>query len=595
MEFLQPLALFGLAGAAVPALLHLFQRRQPPTLPFPAVRYLMEAERRDSRRLRLRNLLLLALRTVLIAALALAASRPVVPASFGAVHAPTAVTVVLDNSASSGVMVEGRARFEALREVARAVGRGATASDRLWRITADGIPERLTPAEWEAALDALAPVPARLDVGLAVRTAGTLLGAEDLPAAVVVLSDLQGSALTPASVDVPVVTLAPVRLPPNRGVAGAQVTPETWSPGGTIVVEVGGRDAPPAEVDLAVDGVTVARGLAGPGGSVALGVDRIGPGWHVATIALAPDELRADDAFHAAVRGGVPAAATAVGAGEFVDAALATLVAAGRLRVGRGVVLGDRPDRGATIVLPPADPALVPAANQALAARGIGVRFGPPRSGEWAAASDLLPIEAVTVRRRHPLEGEGVTLATAGGEPWLVLAGDAVIVGSRLEDSWTDLPLRPVFIPFLDALVNRVGAGESWQVRATPGAVVRLPGSGARLLLPGGAVPPGADGRIDAPRDPGTYFVASPAGDTVGALLVNVDPRESDLAVASHAMVRDRLSGATIVEETDALVRAAFAVRRAEITTVLLWLALILAVVELVLATVGGFSRRRAA
>jgi hypothetical protein len=595
MEFLQPLALFGLAGAAVPALLHLFQRRQPPTLPFPAVRYLMEAERRDSRRLRLRNLLLLVLRTVLIAALALAASRPVVPASFGAVHAPSAVAVVLDNSVSSGVMVQGRARFEALREVARAIGRRATPSDRLWRITADGIPERLTSAEWEPALDALAPVPARLDVGLAVRTAGALLRAEGLPAAVVVLSDLQESALTPASVDVPVVTLAPVRLPPNRGIAAVQLTPETWSPGGTIVVEVGGRDAPPAEVDLAVAGVTLARGLAGPGGSVALGVDRIAPGWHAATVALAPDELRADDAFHAAVRGGVPAAALAVGAGEFVDAALATLVAAGRLRAGRGVVLGDRPDRGATIVLPPADPALVPAANQALAARGIRVRFGPPRSGEWAAASDLLPIEAVTVWRRHPLEGEGVTLATAGGEPWLVLAGDAVIVGSRLEDPWTDLPLRPAFIPFLDALVNRVGAGESWQVRAAPGEAVRLPGSGARLLLPGGAVPLGADGRIEAPREPGTYFVTSPAGDTVGALLVNVDPRESDLAVASRALVRDRLSGATVVEDAAALVRAAFAVRRAEITTALLSLALILAVVELILATVGGLSRRREA
>ena len=595
MEFLQPLALFGLAGAAVPALLHLFQRRQPPTLPFPAVRYLMEAERRDSRRLRLRNLLLLLLRTALIAALALAASRPVVPASFGAVHAPSAVAVVLDNSVSSGVMVEGRPRFEGLREVARAIGHRATASDRLWRITADGIPERLTPAEWEAALDALAPVPSRLDVGAAVRAAGTLLRAEDLPATVVVLSDLQESALTPASVDVPVVALAPVPLPPNRGVAGAHATPETWSPGGTIVIEVGGRDAPPAEVDVAVGGVTLARGLAGPGGSVALGVDRIGPGWHAVTVSLAPDELRADDAFHAAVRGGVPAAAAAAGAGEFVDAALATLVAAGRVRAGRGVVIGDRPDRGATIVLPPADAALVPAANQALGARGIGVRFGPPRAGEWAAASDLLPIEAVTVRRRHTLDGEGVTLATAGGEPWLVRAGDAVIVGSRLEEPWTDLPLRPAFIPFLDALVNRVGAGETWQVRAAPDEAVRLPGSAARLLLPGGAVVPGADGRIEAPREPGTYFVVNPSGDTVGALLVNVDPRESDLAVASPATVRDRLSGATVVGHAEALVRAAFAVRRAEITTSLLWLALILGVVELILATAGGFSRRREA
>jgi hypothetical protein len=325
---------------------------------------------------------------------------------------------------------------------------------------------------------------------------------------------------------------------------------------------------------------------------LALGEERIASGWHAATVTLAPDELRADDTFHAAVRGAIPAAASAIGAGEFVDAGLATLIAAGRLRAGSGVLLGDRPDRGATIVLPPADPALVPAANQALAARGIGVRFGSRREGEWAAASDLLPVNAITVRRRHRLDGGAVTLATAGGEPWLVRAGDVMIVASRLEDTWTDLPVRPAFIPFLDAIVNQLGAGEAWQLRAAPGDAVRLPGSAGRVLLPGGPVAPDADGRLDAPGEPGTYFVASAAGDTVGALLVNVDPRESDLAIASGALIRDRLSGAAVMDDAEALVRAAFAERRAEMTTGLLGLALALAVVELLLATVGGRSRR---
>jgi hypothetical protein len=595
MEFLQPLALFGLVGAAAPALLHLLQRRQPPTLPFPPVRYLVEAERRDSRRLRLRNLLLLVLRTALIAALALAAARPVVPASWGSVHAPSAVAVVLDNSASSGVIVEGQARFETLREVARAIGARATAADRLWRITADGVPERLSAAEWESTIDALTPVPRRLDLGMAVRAAGALLRAQELPATVVVMSDLQESALTPASVGVPVVALtaAPFGSVPNRGVASVRVSSEIWSPGGSVVVEVGGRGAAAGEVDLALGGAIVARGLAGPGGSVVLAVDRIGPGWHAATIALAPDEMRADNLFHTALRGAVPAAVSALGAGEFVDAGLATLVAAGRVRAGRGVVVGDRPDRGATIVLPPADPARVPAANQALAARGIGIRFGPLRDGEWAAASDLVPLEGATVWRRHRLDGAGVTLATAGGEPWLVRVGDVVVAASRLEDAWTDLPLRPAFIPFLDALVTRVGTGGSWRVHAAPGEAVRLPGSGGRVLLPAGAVPANADGRLDAPREPGTYFVANAAGDTVGALLVNVDPRESDLAVASPALIRDRLSGASVIDDPDALVRAAFAERRAEITTVLLVLALVLAVAELLLATLGGHAPRR--
>jgi hypothetical protein len=592
MEFLQPWALLGLVGAAAPALLHLLQRREPPTLPFPAVRYLVEAEQRDSRRLRLRHLLLLVLRTALIAALALAAARPVVPASFGGVHAPSAVAVVLDNSVSSGVVVDGAARFEALREVARAIGRQATASDRLWRVTADGLPERLGAAEWDAALDGLAPVARRLDLGAAVRTAGAVLRAQDLPATVVVLSDLQETALTPAAVEPGVVVLAPRPLPPNRGVAAARVSPGTWSPGGTMVVDLSGRHTDPAEVDLVLGGATVARGLGSPGGSVAFGMERIPPGWHAVTVNLAPDELRADDVHYAALHGGMPAAVAAAGAGPFVDAALATLTAAGRVRAGRGVVIGDRPDRGATIVLPPADPALVPAANQALAARGVGVRFGPAREGEWAAASDVLPLEAVTVRRRHRIEGEGVAWATAGGEPWLVRAGDVVVAASRFEEAWTDLPLRPMFIPFVDALVNRVGSGESWRLAGAPGDALRLPVPGGRVLLPGGAALAAADGRFDAPGESGTYFVADAAGDTVGALLVNVDPRESDLAVPSAAVIRDRLAGARLVEDADALVRSAFAVRRAELTTGLLWLALLLGVTELLLATLGGRASR---
>ncbi|MFI5208722.1 MAG: BatA domain-containing protein, partial [Gemmatimonadales bacterium] len=45
MTFLTPLALFALAAALVPPLLHLFQRREPPVIEFPAVRYLKETQR----------------------------------------------------------------------------------------------------------------------------------------------------------------------------------------------------------------------------------------------------------------------------------------------------------------------------------------------------------------------------------------------------------------------------------------------------------------------------------------------------------------------------------------------------------------------
>ena len=78
MNFIHPLALLGLAAAAIPALLHLLQRRTPPELEFPAVRYLSEAERESARRMKLRHLLLLLLRTLLIVVIVLAAARPLV-------------------------------------------------------------------------------------------------------------------------------------------------------------------------------------------------------------------------------------------------------------------------------------------------------------------------------------------------------------------------------------------------------------------------------------------------------------------------------------------------------------------------------------
>src|SRR2546425_3628351 len=100
---LHPLALAGLAAAAIPALLHLLERRVPPEAEFPPLRYLSEAERQNARRLKLRHLLLLLLRTALIVLLVLAAARPLFPtrASGGSPHEPTAPPLILHKSPSS--------------------------------------------------------------------------------------------------------------------------------------------------------------------------------------------------------------------------------------------------------------------------------------------------------------------------------------------------------------------------------------------------------------------------------------------------------------------------------------------------------------
>lgn len=75
--FLNGAFLFALAAAALPILIHLFSRRKARELPFSHLKFLEEITRRKIRRMRLRQWLLLALRTLAVALIALALSRPV--------------------------------------------------------------------------------------------------------------------------------------------------------------------------------------------------------------------------------------------------------------------------------------------------------------------------------------------------------------------------------------------------------------------------------------------------------------------------------------------------------------------------------------
>jgi Aerotolerance regulator N-terminal len=140
--FLHPWVLAGLAAAAIPVLLHLLARREPPTVVFPAVRYLLTTTREHQRRLKLQNLLLLLLRTVLIVLLVLAAAAPTLPLSGVPGHAPSALVLVVDNSPSSGAVSGGAPQLRQLLAAARQVLARATPEDVLWLIGADGIPRR---------------------------------------------------------------------------------------------------------------------------------------------------------------------------------------------------------------------------------------------------------------------------------------------------------------------------------------------------------------------------------------------------------------------------------------------------------------------
>ena len=566
MTFLHPVALAGLVAAAIPALLHLLERQVPPEAEFPPVRYLTEAERRSARRLRLRHLLLLILRTALITVVVLAAAGPLVPAGVGpaAAHAPTALALILDNSPSSGVVVDGRPLLAHLKAVARTALVRATPADRLWLVLADGVARAGTPDALLATLDSAGVAPERLDLTAAVRQAARLVDAEPLAArAVHVVSDLQRSALGPGQAAVPrgvrVLALAPAaRAPLNRGIGGARV-----SDGAVTVDVVGTPGAGAAPITLRVRGREVGRALAAPGASASIGLPPLAPGWWVGEAELPPDELRVDDrrlfVWHVAR----PAAVTLEdGAGPFLAAAVAVLGEGGRIARGSEVVIGERPASArASIVLPPADPALVGQVNRALAARGVRWRFGAPGTpGSLVTAA--APGSGILVMRRYRLEGgpgataglsdgDATVLATVNDDPWLVRDAGVVLLGSRLDTAWTALPARPAFVPFVDALVNRVARGEAPVVAAEGAPRVAFDTRGA---------------------------------DTVAATVYGIDPRESDLTPAPPDLAR-RVLDATLLDEPSFAAAAFATTHQADASAPLLALALVLATVELALAT----------
>jgi hypothetical protein len=120
LSFLNPALVWGLAAAALPLLVHLFFRRRPKPVPFPAIDFILQARKETQRRLRLRRVLLFVARTALVAAAALAIARPrlISPeaaASSGPVG-PAATAIVLDASASMRYRLGGRTLFEVARQ-----------------------------------------------------------------------------------------------------------------------------------------------------------------------------------------------------------------------------------------------------------------------------------------------------------------------------------------------------------------------------------------------------------------------------------------------------------------------------------------------
>lgn len=123
LSFGHPLYLWGLLATALPVAIHLFNRRRPRPLAFGAIEFVLRSQRQKARRLRLRQLLLLSLRCLLIAGVAVALSRPQLKPKGNVEAAPSgpqATALVIDASFSMRYRIGERTLFERAREEALA-------------------------------------------------------------------------------------------------------------------------------------------------------------------------------------------------------------------------------------------------------------------------------------------------------------------------------------------------------------------------------------------------------------------------------------------------------------------------------------------
>ncbi|MCB9546316.1 MAG: BatA domain-containing protein [Myxococcales bacterium] len=76
MSFLAPALLIGLLAAAIPPIIHLIFRRKPKVVRFPALEFIRRSQKKTMRRFRMKQILLMLVRSLLMALVAFAVARP---------------------------------------------------------------------------------------------------------------------------------------------------------------------------------------------------------------------------------------------------------------------------------------------------------------------------------------------------------------------------------------------------------------------------------------------------------------------------------------------------------------------------------------
>ena len=532
MSFLYPMFLVGAVAAAVPILLHLLRREAAPEVRFSAVRFLRREPTEQSRRQRLRELLLLALRVAAILLLAAAFARPYI---VGGARVTSSVTiVVLDTSLSMGAP----GRFERARDLARSAVEQAPAGSPVGLVTFDDRPTlavepRVDRASVLKAIDAQRPGFGATQYGPALaRAQDAIAGA----GRIVVVTDLQRSGWDEAarvvlSPDVEV-RVADVGVSATENLAlvglqrsGAGVLAVVQNAGSRdrdvgARLRVDGRDASMSRVRVPAGETADVTFDAIPQGatSVAVSVDDAGgwPGDDIRYLVTGPQPGPRVIAVTDRQSDGLLFVQRALGAGadETFRVEPAQPAALGRLltdgtSVAAVLVTGgrviDRPALDAVRRHLASGGGLIVAAGPALepdtVAELAGLRAAPRVRGDG-------DVSLAAADTRHPIfQAFGSAVPSLGGirftrtwdlneDGWVVLArftdgraalmerrvdeGRVLLFASDLGHAWNDFPVHPAFVPFMHETIRYVTRARRSPrelfVADAPEAAARRPG-----------------------------------------------------------------------------------------------------------------------
>lgn len=152
MSFINPFLLIGLLAVGIPLLIHLWSRRRARIIDFSHVQFLMSLHRKRVRRLKLKQILILILRMLIVALIALALARPILTNRWALAagdRAKSSIVIILDNSYSMGYETFDGTRFDIAKKHALSLLKSLRSGDNASLILMSNIPnivfKRLTP------------------------------------------------------------------------------------------------------------------------------------------------------------------------------------------------------------------------------------------------------------------------------------------------------------------------------------------------------------------------------------------------------------------------------------------------------------------